>query len=331
MAYSETVRQTAYVVKETTFGVVPAFGNNNAFRFINAALNPSYDNVERPDKTGSYSRTIPIPNNRSASGSMSCSLAGSGTAGTPPDIGPFLEAVLGKQTINAGTSVVYECDDVNPSLSIMLRDKPSSVDQLIGFGTIVPSARIQLGGPIPQIDFSLLSRWVLQKDLFAATETAGRGGLSSFPTEPSAPVTNGVPPRGRTGVITLDGQTYTTFRTGSIDINSGKSLSDPDWNSVYPGDPQSGFRTVGLSLEMYDDDSANLAALKGKALSKTPVDISLQIGAVAGNIFTALFKNIVLPMPQYGWGDTRRTLSFSGLQAAATSATSKDEFRLTLT
>lgn len=331
MSYSETIRQTGYVVKESTYGTIPTFSNSNAFRFINLIANPTYANIERPDKTGTYSRTAPIPDNKGASWSMSCSLAGNGAAGTAPDIGPFLEALLGKVTVSAGVSVVYDPDDLNPGLSIMLRDKPTSVDQLIAFGSIVQQARFSLGSAIPTVEFSGIARWALSKDLFASTDTPGKGGQVSFPSEPASPVTNGVPPRGRTGTITLDGNAYTTFRSAQITVASGRVLSDPDWGSVYPGDPQSGFRTVSADIELYDDDSANLAALKGKALSKTAVDLTFTIGTTAGNIWTFLLKNVILPMPQYGWGDTRRTVSFSGLQAAATSATSKDEMKITLT
>lgn len=332
MAFSETIRQTGYVVKETTFGTIPTFSNSNAFRFINLTAEPSFANIERPDKTGTYSRTAPIPDNKGGSWAMSCSLAGNGAAGTAPDIGPFLEALLGKVTVNASTSVIYDPDDVNPTLSIMLRDKPTTVDQLIAKGCIVQQARFQLGPAIPTVEFSGLAQWVLSKDLFASNDTEGKGGLAAFPSEPAAPVTNGVPPRGRTGTITLDGNTYTTFRRADITVATARALSEPAWGSAYPSAPESGARTVSVgTLELYDDDSVNLAALKGKALSKTAVDLSFTIGTTAGNIWTFLLKNCVLPMPTYGWGETRRTVVFSNIQAAATSATSKDETKITLT
>lgn len=333
MAYSETIRQTGYAVKETTYGTVPTFSNSNAFRFVTLSAEAAYGNIQRPDKTGSYSRTAPIPDNKVGSQwAMSCSLAGNGAAGTAPDIGPFLEATLGKQTIVAATSVAYDPDDVNPTLSIMLRDKPTSVDQLIAFGAIVQQARFNIGPSIPTVDFSGQCRWVLHKDLFASNDTPGKGGLAAFPSEPASPVTNGTPPRGRSGVITLDGNAYTTFRSAQFVINTGRSLSDPDWNSTYPGDPQSGFRTVSIeSLELYDDDSANLAALKGKALSKTAVNLSLQIGTTAGNIWNFKLNNVILPMPAYGWGDSRRTVVFRSNEGAAATVTSKDECQILLT
>jgi hypothetical protein len=165
---------------------------------------------------------------------------------------------------------------------------------------------------------------------FADEDTAGKGGLGSFPSEPS-PTLNGVPPRGRTGSITIDGNAYTTFRSGSITVATARQLSDPEWNSTYQGDPQSGPRVVTADLEMYDDDSANLTALKGKSRSKTPINITIVVGTVAGNIWTYLLKNIVLPIPSYSWSESRRTLRWSGLKARASSVSAKDEIKITLT
>ena len=333
MAYAESIKQTGYVVKETTFGTVPAFGNNNAFRFINLTMNGDRGIIARPDKTGSYSKTAGIPGNKAASWSMSCSLAGSGAAGTAPDIGAFLEALLGKVTVVASTSVTYECDDVNPSLSIMSRDKPSTVDQLIAMGAIVTQARFNIGPEIPVVEFSGPAKWVLGSLVFSSTDTEGKGGLGAFPSEPGAPVTNGIPPRGRSGTITLDGNTYTTFRAGNIIVAANRSFPEfPDWGGSYPGSPLSGGRTVSIdSLALYDDDSVNLTALKGKALAGTPVDLQFAIGTVAGNIWTLLLKNCILPQPKYGWDDLRRGLVFENVEANATSITSKDEFKITLT
>jgi hypothetical protein len=331
MADSKTALQTGYVGKESTYGTGFTFTNANAFRFIKLEGEPTYGSEPRPDKTGSYSPLQDIKDNKGATWSTSASLAGSGAAGTPPDIGPFLEVALGKQTIVAATSVTYDPDDTDPSLSIMIRDKPSSVSQLIVVGAIVQSMKLSLGPAIPIISFSGIGKWAIDSLLFSGNDTEGKAGYATFPTEPASPVVNGVPPRGRTGLITLDGNAVTNFRTLDFTLNTNKSLSDPVHNSAYPGPPMSDRRMPTFDLVLYDDDTAATTNLKTKALSGTPVNLSFQVGLTPGNIATLNVKNVLLPMPKYGWDDAKRTVKFNGCEPKASSASAKDEIQLVLT
>jgi hypothetical protein len=108
-------------------------------------------------------------------------------------------------------------------------------------------------------------------------------------------------------------------------------LSDPVFNSAYPGAPMSDVRMPTFDLVLYDDDAAATTNLKTKALSGTPVNLSFQVGLTAGNITTLNVKNVLLPMPTYGWDDAKRTVRFNGCAPKASSPSAKDEIQLVLT
>jgi hypothetical protein len=68
---------------------------------------PQVDRRERNYARASYTPLARLTGTRHMQASFTCEVKGSGAAGTAPEIGPLLRACGMKQTINAGTSVVY--------------------------------------------------------------------------------------------------------------------------------------------------------------------------------------------------------------------------------
>jgi hypothetical protein len=329
--------QRGYVQVESTYGTIPnssgaaTVGNSNAFRFTRLNMNPSVAQIVRPDKTGSLSQTVAAAGRRSGSGSMACSLAGSGTAGTAPDIGAFLQALFGKApAVSGGTSVTYAMDDNQYGLSVFDFWTPSTALQQIAFGTIVRRGRFSAGQDVASVEFDLQSRWVIDSAQFASAATAAKGGLTAFPSEPGSPTTNGNMAIGFTGANTIDGSSYAELRSFEIDINANRELPNDVFNSYYPGSPGGDIREVGVSWSIYDTDASALNTLKGKAISQTPVAVVFQIGTVPGNIWTFTMNNVVLNSPATDDGQRRKVVNFSG-RAYASSLTAKDECTLVLT
>lgn len=329
--------QLGYVQLESSFGTIPnaggtaSVGNANAFRGISLLTNADQALIERPDKNSSLSATVGIGGRKSGNWSTSASLAGNGAAGTAPDIGPFLQAAFGKApTVVAATSVTYGLDDLSPSLAIYNFRKPAGASQQCAFGSVVQRLRVLLGEDVARIELSGPSKWVIDTDQFGTVGADHKGGLTTFPSEPASPVTNGGIGPGFTGTVTLDGQSYSTLRTATIDVDFGRDIPLDVYNNYFGVEPGQNRRVVNVEFSIYDDDSANLSTLKRKALAKTPVDLVFAHGTIAGNIWTFTLKNVLLAAPQYDDSQRRYAVNFTG-RAHATSGTSKDELVLALT
>jgi len=286
----------------------------------------------RPDKTGSLGQIVGTPGRKSATWTMQTSMAGSGAAGTKPEIDEFLEAAFGAAaTASAGVSVTYNLANAAPSLTIFDFNRPATVSQRAIMGAIVSRMKADIGQDFAALEFSGEGKWAIDTDQFSTADTTAKSGLTTFPTEPTTPTSVGSAVAGYKGTITLDGQTYTTFRTGSIELAVARELPKDGWSSDYPIAPANGLRTVRLDFSLYDDDSANLQAFKGKAFSNTPVNITLAIGTSAGNIWTWNLKNVLVAKPAYDYSQTRRGVNFNGCTAHMSSITQDDELQLVLT
>jgi hypothetical protein len=310
--------QRSYPVLEATFGIAPASHpvNGDCCLITTLSDDPANPEIVRPDKTGSFGEILGIPGRRSANWSATLSAAGNGARGTKPDCDEYLVIAFGQPSVaSAGVSVIYTLADLCPSATIFDYNAPGTVTQFAVLGAICSKFGTSFGGDVPMLSFGGEAMWTYDSVQAADsnTDSTAKGGLVAFPAEPSAPVVNGTPPQGFSGVITLAGNTYTTLRTGSIDMSVAREL-EKDGFSVYPVAPGAGLRSISLMLEVYDDDSANLNALKTACLSPLyPVEtLIFQIGTVAGNIWTYTAKNVRLIAPSYDKQNSRRTVKFSG-------------------
>jgi hypothetical protein len=187
------------------------------------------------------------------------------------------------------------------------------------------------------VEFSGAALWVLDSDQLAdgTMDTIGKGGITTWTARPT-PSVNGKPPQGFTGVVTLDGNAYTTLRSGSITLAVARNLPGDVFNSFYSGNPVPGLRTVAVDFNLYDDDGANLKALKQKSFTHTggsgsTVNLSFQVGTVAGNKHTFSLNNVKLPAYTLDQGSDRRALSWSGARAYDSAVGAKDSFTYVIT
>lgn len=109
---------------ETTAGtaidsVVP--GDINLL-VMDPKFDPKIPLFERNGVNGVFSRFASIPGARMATLSFKVELRGSGAAGTPPAIGKLLKACGMKETINAGTSVIYNLTSLQTDFSWLTID-----------------------------------------------------------------------------------------------------------------------------------------------------------------------------------------------------------------
>ena len=323
-----SVKERLYVVKESTWGTAVAPSNSNCVRFISCTITNSQPEMQRPDKNADEDEPIGVPGRRACTFTVSMSMAGSGTSATPPDCGPLLEAAMG----HAVSGTTYALGGVIQSLSIWKYDQTGLAQCAIG--SVVTSMKVALGGDFPTLEFSGEAYWGYDSAQAAdgSTPSAAKGGLSSFPTEPSAPVTNGVPPQGFDCTCALDGNSFGTLLSTTIMLNTGRQLPKDGMN-VYPTAPVTTVRTTSTDFGLKEDDSANTVTLVQKAASKVLIVSTFAVNGTVGtaNIWTWTLKNQMLNAPSLDGSAPQRHISFNGTRAHPTSSGAYDSLGLVIT
>jgi len=332
--------QRAYLVTQTdpltipnSSGTASVVGTNQAL-FTKVSLQQIIAPIRRPDITGYRTTPYDMAGRQSGTWSFDCSLAGSGTAGTAPDIDPLLVSIFGQAgTVSAGTSVTYSLSDSVDTFCLYHYRQPSSMQQRVGFGCVASDARFVLGNDIAAVSASGTCVWVLDSDNFSTATAAEKGGLASFPTEPSSPTTHGqYAVVGFTGTVTMDSQTIATLKTATIDIKTGSRLIDDTYNSYLPTAAIGDERDVSISFTLDDTNTAAIKDLKAKAKTMTPVNITIQAGLIAGNIWTFNLTGVQLSEPKVNEGNKSVfQVSFDNCMAHGSSLSALDDIQLVIT
>jgi hypothetical protein len=329
MAFSQSRNEHLYLQAESTFGVIPnssgtaTVSGSNACRFMQFSLTPKVEVLMRADKTGTRSRTAGISGRRSASWSCTMDLAANGSAGVVPDCDPILQATFG----GAGSISA----DAVKSFSGWSFRTPSSMMQRVAAGAIVKEATFKLGENIATAEFSGDCLWIPDSVNFSALDTAGKCGLSAFPSEPGSPVTNGLPTVGFLGAATFDGNTMANIRSATLKIGTGNDINRDVFGSYYGDAAEGDTRAISLEFSIFDSDVTGSTNLYQKALTKSAINVTLQIGNVAGNTWTFTVKGVQLETPAISDGQRRWVANFGASMASASSITATDEVGLVIT
>ena len=254
----------------------------------------------------------------------------SGTPGTPPDMDFLLQGIFGQ----APTGAAYSFADATyaPFCLARFMHGQSGVTNQFAYGCLVNEASFQLNGDVFTMGASGPCYWVLDSENFSNEDTAGKGGLSAFPTEPSNPTVVGTIQQGFFGIATFDSNTMdlttTPLIAGGIRIRTGNYYTNDAFGSGRPASLLGGERQVSINASFIDNDSAALNNLKTKAKAKTPINVTIQVGTTTGSITTFTIKGVQLEIPDYSDDNARVVTAFGESIAHASTLTAVDEFAL---
>lgn len=332
-----------YVQPQTVFGTVPntsgtaTVAGADAVRAIRFAMNNEVATLVRRDKTGSRSATQGVKGRAFGKWSLEASLVTGGAAGTLPDLDPFFIALMGADpVVVASTSVTYNLDDLLKYFtlwSFRTTTAGNAADNRCAYGCVVNQATFNLGQDIAEFTAEGECRWVLRSKRFASSTTDEKGGLTAFPAEPGSPTTAGGIIAGFTGVATLGGNVLSSnIISATINVRPGNQVVKNTFGAYLPTGVEGDERNVSISFSIYDDDSTAVEALRAAGETKTGIDIIIQVGAVAGNIYTFTLKNVQLAAGEVDNNSQRRSvINFPESRAFGTTVTSKDEISIALT
>jgi len=334
MAVSLSILERVYAQVETTFGIAPnssgtaTVSGSNCMRHTKCSIRANQAIIPTTDKTGSISATRGAPGARGCDWSIEFEARPNGAAGVVPDCDPILQATFGSAaTIVTGTSATYNLSSTIKSFTLYRFRQPSTVMQQASIGSVVQELSFSFEH---QANCKFRAHgtglWAIDSKNFSSLDTIGKGGLTSFPSEPASPVTNGNPVNGLTGTATLDGNTTIQIRKADIRIATAIEVPrDRLFMGQYGSSPERDVLAVTLDLSIFDEDTSAVANLYTKALSMTPIQIILEAGSGTANRINWTLNNCLLPMPELSDDARKWASNLNGIRAYATTLTSLDE------
>jgi hypothetical protein len=288
----------------------------------------------------SEARTVGLARTRGLAGRKRTTWRGtfpwqpSGSAGVVPNLDQMLQALVCQAgSVSAGVSVAYTPSaSANPSqLSLFsFRTPGSNVFQSAIRGALVDDFEIGSSEGEAQCTFGGPCSGVIDSVNFASYDSEDKGGLTDFPAEPGSPTTSGGSVVGFLGSgVSLDGVTTHTIRSWTFTFRGNRGLQYA-FNNRNPTVPTARLRNISFSIDVFEENTVALGALRFKPYNSTPIPIILKLGVGAGNIMTINMPNAVIASENRSNSEGQSVLTFAG-SAFATSASANDEFSIVLT
>lgn len=143
-----------YAKAESSFATFAKPAGTDAIKVLKSSFDFKQERKDRMDSRQTRSVLERITARKEVSWTLEAYLVPSGAAGTAPDIGPLLKALLGTETVNASTSVVYTPSSAQSmgSLSMVHEFNTSFMEAVRGAWVEQGTLKID-GGNEPRLEF----------------------------------------------------------------------------------------------------------------------------------------------------------------------------------
>lgn len=330
--YVQVTHPRAQAVPHT--GGTATLANTDIVRHISAQLNAVDNIVRSAGKTGSRGLLAPLVGRKGATFSNEYPLAGSGTAGTPSDLNPVLEGIMGQaSTVSAGVSVTYALSRNIPGMTFYNFRDPAGTNIFNEclWGGVIETAEFAAGQEAEAtLRISGSGAYVINRPNFASLPAAARGGLSAFPAEPGSPAYLGSPALAFIGSVTINGVSTFQLSEARLRLALNRQLRG-SFGSFYPNTPAAGVREISLDMSIFEEDTSDQAALRHLAHTKGTFDVTLVLGSTAGNIWTFNLNNLTIPSIERQDGGLESILQMNNCVASMTSVGADDELTIVCT
>jgi hypothetical protein len=85
---------------------------------------------------------------------------------------------------------------------------------------------------------------------------------------------------------------------------------------------------VTITFSLYDSDEAAVKAIRNAGITKTAIDIILNVGTIVGSVFVLYLKNVQLATPELDDSQRKYVINIGESRAFGTSLTTKDELTM---
>ncbi len=215
-----------------------------------------------------------------------------------------------------GPTVSYKLGKLPKSVSVFDYWSPDSALHRLVSGATVDQMRIRVNGDYHEFEFQGPASSIIDSASFAS----GQGQLTAYPVEPALADFSYAPIPGHLGqawIGAIPERVYTVTQaelllTNNIDLR-GREFGIGTPRCFAPGP-----REVKLGLSLYSDDSAPIKALYQSARERTPVQVMLQLGLQAGQMFGVYVKSWQPEVPGFDDRETRLQWRFTNGMAQGT-------------
>lgn len=225
-------------------------------------------------------------------------------------------------------SYKYTLADSLPSLVLWSFRQPAGARQRAIHGAVPFTATFRLGEDgAATWDVGGEGKYALDSDDFAAATLDEKADLTTFPTEPGSPVTNGSLIKGFTGLAAFDGNKVASIRSATIEMDMQRELPKDLFDSGYVDLPEADERLITVAFSLYEQDQTAQQNLYTKAKSKSAMDVILRVGTLAGSTYVWHLKGVQLEVPEHS--EERRYIEdYGASRAHGSSLTALDEITM---
>lgn len=212
-----------------------------------------------------------------------------------------------------GPTVTYRLATDLKSASIHDRWDPAEAVQRIVSGAAMDVMRIRVNGDFHEFEFSGPAKNVVD----SATFVTGDAGLVSFPEEPASVGYDATLVPGHLGQVWMGSapSRMHTLTSAELVLDNGVSLRSQEFGSDAARCIAAGQRSVKLNFRVYPEDEGETVELYQAARQRSPVEVMLQLGEEAGQLFGAYLPALVPELPEFGDAEARLEWNFDGSRA----------------
>jgi hypothetical protein len=231
----------------------------------------------------------------------------------------FINAAFNLTPVNGsamGPTINYPLADSLPSASIFDYWDPSTAVQRIVEGAAMDKMQIKVNGDFQQFNFSGPARDLVD----SASFTSGQGGLTQFPTEPTAVNFDYTIVPGHLGETWM-GVTPAQFMTitaAELTLENNIELRVKEFGSNYARCIAASHRAVTLNFSLFELADTQTQGLYQAARQRSPISVMLQLGQQAGQLCGAYMPAMVPSVPEFDDSETRLQWKFQNDRAQGT-------------
>jgi hypothetical protein len=212
-----------------------------------------------------------------------------------------------------GPTAVYKPAANLASVTLFDYWSPGTSVQRILAGGALDQLTVRVNGDFHEFDFSGQAQDVVDSSSFQN----GQCGLSTFPTEPSVGGINYSIIPGHLGQVWLGNvpNRFFTLTKAQIGFQNNLELRAREFGASLPLAISPGQRTVTLDFSLYQKDDAGTQALYQAARQISPINVMLQLGQQAGQLFGIYMKSVIPQVPEFDDTDQRQQWQFQTCRA----------------
>jgi hypothetical protein len=148
----------------------------------------------------------------------------------------------------------------------------------------------------------------------------GQGQLMSFPPEPAVEAFDYTIIPGHLGQAWLGtiSEQFFTVTEEEVTLDNGLDLRAREFGSALPRCMAPGTRKVSVNLALYGREDEATRSLYQAARQRSAIEVMLQLGQDAGQLFGMYLKSVVPEVPEFDDSGTRLEWRFKGCRAQGT-------------